>query len=47
MFPEADDRAIESIVERISTRNFYYSHGSFIDYKEAQKLSLKASFRAK
>ncbi len=44
MLASADIQVIENITERISTRNFYYSHGSVIDYKEAEQLGLKVSY---
>jgi hypothetical protein len=44
MLEDKDEEFIENIVNQISTRDVYYSHGSVIDYKEAQSLGLKVLY---
>jgi hypothetical protein len=44
MLKDKDEASIENIVSQISTRDVYYSHGSVIDYKEAQQLGLKVTY---
>lgn len=44
MLHNVPDQTVEAIVNQISTRNVYYSHGSVIDYREAQNLGLKVLY---
>lgn len=44
MLRQEDEHKIDSIVNQISTRDFYYSHGSVIDHREAQAIGLQVTY---
>ncbi len=44
MLAGSDPKVIEEIVNKISTRDHYHSHGSVIDSREAQALGLKVCY---
>lgn len=41
MMQGRDESDIQDVTQKLSTRDYYFSHGSTIDYKEAQELGLK------
>lgn len=44
MLKDKEDAQIDAIVNRLSTRDYYHSHGSVIDYSEASSLGLNVEF---
>lgn len=39
-----EPKDIDEAIEKLATRNVYHSHGSVIDYKEAQELGFNVTF---
>lgn len=44
MLKGEDSKDVEKVVEKLATRDHYHSHGSVIDFSEAQELGLAVEF---